>query len=76
MLESKGKTHMVDEPSHVIQLSLIHMCKIGLIKQFIVDKFWSKIFIYVQLAILFRFLWCFYLNFSPKKGKTADTMQV
>jgi hypothetical protein len=30
MLKSKGKTCMVEEPSHVKQLSLIHVCKIGL----------------------------------------------
>jgi hypothetical protein len=30
MLKIKGKTNMVEEPSHVKQLSLIHVCKIGL----------------------------------------------
>ncbi len=30
MLKSKGKTCMVKEPSHVKQLSLNHLCKIGL----------------------------------------------
>jgi hypothetical protein len=30
MLKSKGKTCMVKEPSHVKQLSLNHVCKIGL----------------------------------------------
>ncbi len=30
MLKSKEKTCMVKEPSHVKQLSLNHMCKIGL----------------------------------------------
>ncbi len=30
MLNSKGKTHMVEEPSHVKQLSLNPVCKIGL----------------------------------------------
>jgi hypothetical protein len=30
MLKSKGKTCMVEEPSHVKPLSLNHMCKIGL----------------------------------------------
>jgi hypothetical protein len=30
MLKSKGKTCMVEEPSHVKQLSLNHVCKVGL----------------------------------------------
>ncbi len=30
MWKSKGKTCMVEEPSHVKQLSLNHVCKIGL----------------------------------------------
>ncbi len=30
MLKIKGKTYMVEEPSHVKQLSLNHLCKIGL----------------------------------------------
>ncbi len=30
MLKRKGKTCMVEEPSHVKQLSLNHVCKIGL----------------------------------------------
>jgi hypothetical protein len=29
-LKSKGKSCMVLDPSHVKQLSLIHVCKIGL----------------------------------------------
>jgi hypothetical protein len=28
--QSKGKTYMVEEPSHIKQLSLNHVCKIGL----------------------------------------------
>jgi hypothetical protein len=35
---SKGNPHMVEEPSQLTQLSKIHMCKIGLIKQCIVGK--------------------------------------
>jgi hypothetical protein len=35
MLKSKGKTCMVEEPSHVKQLSLNYFCKIGLITTFI-----------------------------------------
>jgi hypothetical protein len=35
MLKSKGKTCMVEEPSHVKQLSLNHVCQIGLITAFI-----------------------------------------
>jgi hypothetical protein len=35
MLKSKGKTCMVEEPSHVKQLSLNHLCQIGLITAFI-----------------------------------------
>jgi hypothetical protein len=30
MIKSKGKTCMVEEPSNVKQLSLNHVCKIGL----------------------------------------------
>ncbi len=30
MLKSKGETCMVEEPTHVKQLSLNHVCKIGL----------------------------------------------
>jgi hypothetical protein len=30
MLKSKGKTYMVEEPSHLKQMSLNHVCKIGL----------------------------------------------
>jgi hypothetical protein len=30
VLKSKGKTCMVEEPSHIKQLSLNHVCKIGL----------------------------------------------
>jgi hypothetical protein len=30
VLKSKGKTSMVEEPSHIKQLSLNHVCKIGL----------------------------------------------
>jgi hypothetical protein len=33
MLKNKGKTCMVQEPSHVKQLSLNHVCKIGLTEQ-------------------------------------------
>ncbi len=29
MLKGKGKTHMVEKPSHVKQFSLNHLCKIG-----------------------------------------------
>jgi hypothetical protein len=29
-VKSKGKTCMVEEPTHVKQLSVNHMCKIGL----------------------------------------------
>ncbi len=32
MLKSKGKTDMAEEPSHVKQLSLNHVCKIGFTK--------------------------------------------
>jgi hypothetical protein len=30
MLKIQGKTRMAEEPSHIKQLSLIHVCKIGL----------------------------------------------
>jgi hypothetical protein len=30
MLKSKGKTHMIKKPSHVKQLSVNPVCKIGL----------------------------------------------
>jgi hypothetical protein len=33
MLKSKGKPYKVEEPSHVKQLALNHVCKIGLNKQ-------------------------------------------
>jgi hypothetical protein len=38
-LKSKGKTCMVEEPSHVKQLSLNHVCKIGLTFYIDVDSY-------------------------------------
>jgi hypothetical protein len=29
VIKNKGKPHMVEKPSHVKQLSLNHVCKIG-----------------------------------------------
>jgi hypothetical protein len=42
MLKSKGKTCMVEEPSHVKQLSLNHVCKIGLKGQVIISPSYLK----------------------------------
>jgi hypothetical protein len=39
MLRSKGKTLMVEEPSHVKQLSLNHACKTGfMVFSFLCDR--------------------------------------
>jgi hypothetical protein len=35
MLKSKGETCMVEEPPHIKQLSLNHVCKIGLMLYYI-----------------------------------------
>jgi hypothetical protein len=40
MYKIKGKTCMVGEPSHVKQLSLNHMCKIGLNRDIFLDFFY------------------------------------
>jgi hypothetical protein len=44
MLKSKGKSCMVLDPSHVKQLSLIHVCKIGLTEDEGHNIDFSKIF--------------------------------
>ncbi len=41
MWKSKGKTCMVEEPSHVKQLSLNHVCKIGLNRPLLKHHVWG-----------------------------------
>jgi hypothetical protein len=49
MGKSKGETCMVEEPPHVKQLSLNHVCKIGLnIKRNTVER---KLMLYSQLSL-------------------------
>jgi hypothetical protein len=42
MLKSKGKSCMVLDPSHVKQLSLIHVCKIGLKEYFLLSLYYKN----------------------------------
>jgi hypothetical protein len=54
MLKSKGKTCMVEEPPHVKQLSLNHVCKKGLIGTFIKK---GNLLLRFPFLIIFVTLW-------------------